>query len=74
MQLARKRIISASLIAAAFRNAASPGSDRLVNPARPIVRRSVPLPFTSNASPSLIDVFPPPGWTSRGSRPIRVER
>ena len=69
-----KRIMSASLITSALRSAASSARDSRANPSRPIVRRSVPLAFTSRTSPSLIDVLPPPGCASRGSRPIRFER
>jgi hypothetical protein len=55
------RIISASLIDSASRSAASRLNDRRVKPSRPMVRRSVPLPFTRSVSPSFIDVLPPPG-------------
>ena len=74
MQLAMKRIMSASLIVTASRRAASFGSERRANPSRPMVARSVPLPFTSSVSPTFTEVLPPPGWTRRGSRPTRAER
>ena len=74
MQPAMKRIISASLIDSASASGARRASESRVKPSRPMVRRSVPLPFTSSASPTLIEVLPPPGWTRRVSAPRRWER
>jgi hypothetical protein len=83
MQPAMKRIISASVIWSMTPSGASRGSDSRVKPPRVMLRRSVPLPFTSSASTSapsgpgtfiLMEVLPPPGWTSRVSRPSRLER
>ena len=73
MHPAMKRIISASDIDSASASDASRVRERRVNPSGPMVRRSVPLPFTSSASSSLTEVLPPPGWTSRGSWPMRLE-
>ena len=74
MHPAMNRIISASHIASAWRSAPSRGQVQAGEPRGPMVPRSVPLPFTSRVPPTLIEVLPPPGCTSRGSWPIRRER